>query len=75
MKNYTIRHYNGEGERIVSLLAMRIDIVSSHSLFYYANSDYLVYRVFSSVSSVNIERGIITVYYVDHSYIIITEKI
>lgn len=74
MPNYTVIHYNQDAERIISLGACRIDIVNSHSLFYYSNIDYQAYRIFSEVSNVNIEPGIITVYYVNGSYVVITQK-
>lgn len=71
MNKYCVTHYNQEGEKINALRCKRVDIVTSHSLYYYDNSDKLVYRVFSSVTSVNLEAGIITVYYLNGSYIII----
>ena len=74
MPNYNVFHYSMDGELMHSLAACRIDIVNSHSIFYVLLSETKTYRVFTSVLSVNIERGIITVYYSDGSYIVITDR-
>ena len=71
---YIVTHYDQHGTKIISLRCKRIDIMESHSLFYYDLSDHLVYRTFSGIGSINIEAGIITVYYIDQTYIVIRKS-
>jgi len=70
---YWVKHFTQEGEKINFLRCKRVDVVNSHSLYYYDNSDTLAYRIFSEVASINIEAGIITVYYINGTYVIIVK--
>lgn len=70
---YKMIHYTSDGQTITYFRCKRIDIVNSHSLFYYDCSDHKIYRIFSDVNNVNLEAGIITVYYINGSYVVITK--
>lgn len=70
---YNIIHYNQDGEKLYSAPIKRVDIITSHSLFYHSEQKSAVYRIYTTLTSVNLERGIITAYYLDGSYIIITK--
>jgi hypothetical protein len=74
MRLYQIEFYSAEGEKKMEELFRVIDITTNQTILQNWNSGKTE-RLNIELKSFNIVNGVITVYYLDNSYIIITKRV
>lgn len=78
MKNFNIIAYNQDCKIIFNVQSIHIDITDVQTIIYLPFYDSMfcennTVRILSSIKSINIVSGTITVHYINDNYIIITK--
>ncbi len=66
--------FSAEGKVLFNTACVRVDITDNESIFYIFGERSAMHLPWS-IYSTNVERGIITVYYINNSYAVLTNQI